>query len=68
MKKSLNSGTNTLNLKNNDILFSESLNDLYLVSNVCGNILLLQLDEGLEIEASNYDLLEFGKLEKIGEL
>lgn len=68
MKKSLNSGTNTLNLKNNDILFSESLNDLYLVSNVCGNILLLQLDEGLEIEASTYDLLEFGKLEKVGEL
>lgn len=68
MKKSLNSGTNTSNLKNNDILFSESLNDLYLVSNVCGNILLLQLDEGLEIEASTYDLLEFGKLEKVGEL
>lgn len=68
MKKSLNSGTNTLSLKNNDILFSESLNDLYLVSNVWGNILLLQLDEGLEIEASTYDLLEFGKLEKVGEL
>lgn len=68
MKNFLNSGTNALNLKNNDILFSESLNDLYLVSNIDGNMLLLQLDEGLEIEASIYDLLEIGKLEKIGEL
>lgn len=68
MKKLLNSGLNASLLKNNDILFSESLNDLYLISNIDGNILLLQLDEGLEIEASVFDLLEFGKLEKIGEL